>query len=207
MTTIEVPLLPSIEVQRMLIAQHDILPEFETNFIARYKNLVKLGLPVPARQGKGRPALYDADSFFVSVVAMDLTAIGLRPSLVVKMLREGWGELRQDISEQAGMWQQAQVKGVDSRPQSMWTFPADGFSAMVNPDRLYASPIKLSRLQVDPGSPIVPDSSIVDWQFGLYDMRKMVAFYCRKLVVKLGGADQLAAFINGLQRPWTLLRS
>jgi hypothetical protein len=198
----EKPVLTAPTVERLLVSAFDIKPEFETNFFARYKNLVKLGLPVPGRQGKGRPALYDADSFFISVVALDLTAMWLPPSLMVNLLVEAWPEIRSDILAQYKLWRETNVRGYGPKPYAVWTVPADAFSMMSKPDRPYMSPVKLARAENQSEDNPAQLGSLIEWKFGYYELHKMVVYFSRELDIKFGGPDGLDSFMSSLERPW-----
>lgn len=189
-------------VQRLLVSAFDIEPEFETNFFARYKNLIKLGLPVAARQGKGKPALYDSDSFFISVVALDLTAMWLPPSLVVKLLAESWLEMRSDIVVQYKSWRDMNARGERRELYAVWTVPADAFSIMSKPNRPYMNPLKLTRVQQQSENGPAPFGSRIEWRFGYYELHKMLVYFCRELEIKFGGPDGLDKFMGRLETAW-----
>lgn len=83
-------------LEMTLVRAYDIAPENLLAFRSRFGALQRGGLFGAERPGKGRRLLYRPDQFHRLVFALELSAWGIAPSLILELVREFWeSKLRQ----------------------------------------------------------------------------------------------------------------
>jgi hypothetical protein len=77
-------------VERALIVAYEIEPKNIPALRSRLGALQRGGLFGAERPGKGRKLGYGPDQFWRLVFALELTALGIAPSLILKLIAEFW---------------------------------------------------------------------------------------------------------------------
>lgn len=199
--------VPSREVYAFLSALNDIADDRQKAFQAQIYALLRAGLPVEMKSGRGREGAWVPNDVLLLTVGIELLQMSIPASRVVHLLSSCWPDIRHDLASEGKTWLRSNDEGrllVTSEIRRFWRIHPEGFTAIARRNRAYATG-SFDRIERLSGAEIadrLEESEILEWRHLLIDVTKFVSYFLRFATAKgLYRRGDLISVLDALEAP------
>lgn len=204
-----IPVIPTSELISFLAKFSEVDDELRDRFKAQVNAMLRAGLPVVARPGRGRQALWNPNDILMLCSAIELWRVGVAPSRTVYLISNNWQNMRHDLFNCGRDYLESHAKGINkinSSNRHYWKIKLDGISIYQRSDRPHLEG-KYDTVEHILGEQLVDhlnDTDYLDRRYLLIDVDRLITDFMQYAGQKLYSRGQLPVIIESLGRPWSL---